>query len=104
MSWSFIQGSSTGANGSAHTRTITPTTGNLMLVGFWVSSTTDSPTISDTAGNTWTQIDSTLVDSTNVNSLLWWYAIANGSASDTITIANFTAGQDQAIFYAEYHS
>jgi hypothetical protein len=68
------------------TLTINTTAGNLLIVVMKMSSTGSSPTIGDTAGNTWTL--GTLLTTALPYTFKAWYAIATSTVSDTITVSS----------------
>lgn len=67
-------------------KAITPTRGNILFVcGSAAITTTENLSVADTAGNTWTTVESKTTQSTSI--MQSWYAVANASSSTTITVS-----------------
>jgi hypothetical protein len=89
MAYAFVNAAV--ANGTSVTKTVVAS-GNLLIVQHSGGDGTNTPTISDTAGNTWTPAtNSPSKDATNGSSISVWTAIANGTGSTTVTIGNAAA-------------
>jgi hypothetical protein len=75
----------------------------LIVVGFLVADPIGGPpTISDTAGNTWNVCNPVNVDATHSQQSISWYALANGTASTTITVQSNTGSQFCSILLDEF--
>ena len=76
--------------------TVTPTAvGNLLVVGFLVSNSAASPSVSVTTGTAHTFVVANTLnqDATNAGSLLSWYTIATVTSALTITVQSNVAAQ-----------
>lgn len=83
--------------------TLTVTAGDFLIVGYGSGNGgAQTPTIADTAINTWTPVSGSpnLDASNNATQALWW-SIANGSGSTTVTITT-TGVTFNGITFAEY--
>jgi len=74
---------------SVTTASFTPTAGNLLLAFATARPTAaDIPTISDTLGNTWTQVGSSGTDFGNITAKLWYQVVESSPAARTVTASS----------------
>jgi len=89
-----ITGDFTGGRATAFPSNITA--GNLLVASFGGAYAT--PSLTDTKGNTWTLVSGSLVNNAGDYAAMW-YAIANSSGADTVTITgNYPCSLDVAEF------
>jgi hypothetical protein len=106
--WAFISAAqangTTGGNAcNSATCSVTKsvTAGNLLIVGGIIGDGTSNPTLADGV-NSWTQIGSTIHDTTNAESGKWQWAIAATTASITVSGTTFPNNPFNGLFIAEY--
>jgi len=105
MAWSKVGASDANFSSGVTSRVITRTpgaVGNLLIVAFDLGQFDGTPTISDTAGNTWNVLNPIKNDATNATTTLSWYAVANGTSSTTITVQSNSAAQYCTISFDEF--
>lgn len=74
---------------SVTTASFTPTAGHLLLAFATARPTAaDIPTISDTLGNTWTQVGSPGTDFGNITAKLWYQVVESSPAARTVTASS----------------
>ncbi|RVH87748.1 hypothetical protein CN204_04245 [Sinorhizobium meliloti] len=74
---------------SVTTASFTPTAGDLLLAFATARPTAaDIPTISDTLGNTWTQVGSSGTDFGNITAKLWYQIVESSPAARTVTASS----------------
>ncbi|MDX0572170.1 hypothetical protein GOD68_18240 [Sinorhizobium medicae] len=79
---------------SVATASFTPTVGNLLLAFAAArAAAAEIPTISDTLGNAWTQVDTSGTDFGNVAGRLWYQVVEGSPAARTVTASSTGATQ-----------
>ncbi|RVQ21820.1 hypothetical protein CN067_11860 [Sinorhizobium meliloti] len=79
---------------SATTASFTPTAGDLLLAFAAArAAAAEIPTISDTLGNTWTQVDTSGTDFSNITAKLWYQVVEGSPAARTVTASSTGATQ-----------
>ncbi|MDX1222703.1 hypothetical protein GOL85_13320 [Sinorhizobium medicae] len=79
---------------SATTASFTPTAGNLLLAFAAArAAAAEIPTISDTLGNTWAQVDTSGTDFSNITAKLWYQVVEGSPAARTVTASSTGATQ-----------
>lgn len=84
------------------------TSGNLLIAMADGSAAGGDLTITDTAGFTWTKINSAAdangcFFNSNSGYLCAWYAVAGSTHSETVTVTNVTTGNNIALAVQEWH-
>ncbi|MDX0227175.1 hypothetical protein RWA06_04595 [Sinorhizobium meliloti] len=79
---------------SATTASFTPTAGNLLLAFAAArAAAAEIPTVSDTLGNTWTQVDTSGTDFSNITAKLWYQVVEGSPSARTVTASSTGATQ-----------
>ncbi|MQX28999.1 hypothetical protein [Sinorhizobium meliloti] len=79
---------------SATTASFTPAAGDLLLAFAAArAAAAEIPTISDTLGNTWTQVDTSGTDFSNITAKLWYQVVEGSPAARTVTASSTGATQ-----------
>lgn len=79
---------------SATTASFTPVAGDLLLAFAAArAAAAEIPTISDTIGNTWTQVDTSGTDFSNITAKLWYQVVEGSPAARTVTASSTGATQ-----------
>lgn len=79
---------------SVTTASFTPTAGSLLLAFAAArAAAAEIPTISDTLGNTWTQVDPSGTDFSNITAKLWYRVVEGSPAARTVTASSTGATQ-----------
>lgn len=79
---------------SATTASFTPVAGDLLLAFAAArAAAAEIPTISDTIGNTWTQVDTSGTDFSNITAKLWYQIVEGSPAARTVTASSTGATQ-----------
>ncbi|RVG88684.1 hypothetical protein [Sinorhizobium meliloti] len=74
---------------SATTASFTPAAGDLLLAFAAArAAAAEIPTISDTLGNTWTQVDTSGTDFSNITAKLWYQVVEGSPAARTVTASS----------------
>lgn len=108
MAISYVQGESNTAHSATSVSaafTAANTAGNLIIVclGAWNgASTVGTPVVSDSAGNTYTQLTTDGKTGAGTSLISVWYALNVKAGSNTVTINGLLSGTDLDITIVEY--
>lgn len=108
MAISYVQGESNTAHSATSVSaafTAANTAGNLIIVclGAWNgASTVGTPVVSDSAGNTYTQLTTDGKTGAGTSLISVWYALNVKAGSNTVTINGLISGTDLDITVVEY--
>lgn len=109
MAWAFVQANGTGEAGSdtnvAHAYTTNNTAGNLLVLAVgWSPTATAISTVTDSAGNTWTQVstNSPVDVSGGTFGFAVYYALNCAAGANTVTVTWGSAVTNKALACAEY--
>jgi hypothetical protein len=101
MAWAYVQGAIVDNVTTIALPSVTPATGNLMVVVGFVGNVSQALTISDTQANTWTPFTNNVANDGHGDECKGWWAVSKNAVATVVTVGG-NAGSLGAAAYAEY--